>query len=66
MGNTETTAGLTVDNEVAFEQLFKKHFRELHAYGFSLLKDWDAAEEIVQALFLKLWEKNEWNIYRSP
>jgi RNA polymerase sigma-70 factor (ECF subfamily) len=24
------------------------------------LKDWDVAEETVQALFLKLWEKNEW------
>jgi RNA polymerase sigma-70 factor (ECF subfamily) len=56
--------GMTVDwlddNEAIFEQLFKKHFRELHAYGFSLLKDWDVAEEIVQSLFLKLWEKNEW------
>ena len=55
---------MTVDwlneNEAIFEQLFKKHFRELHAYGFSLLKDWDVAEEIVQSLFLKLWEKNEW------
>jgi len=48
------------DNEAVFEQLFKKHFRELHAYAFSLLKDWDVAEEIVQSLFLKLWEKNEW------
>jgi RNA polymerase sigma-70 factor (ECF subfamily) len=60
MDSTEITAGFTDKTEAAFEHLFKKHFRELHAYGFSLLKDWDAAEEIVQALFLKLWEKNEW------
>ncbi|SDS15362.1 RNA polymerase sigma-70 factor, ECF subfamily [Mucilaginibacter mallensis] len=60
MDSTEITAGLTNKTEVAFEHLFKKHFRELHAYGFSLLKDWDAAEEVVQAIFLKLWEKNEW------
>lgn len=60
------TASLVNDNETVFEQLFKKHFRELHAYAFSLLKDWDVAEEIVQALFLKLWEKNEWpNIQNS-
>lgn len=48
------------DNETIFEQLFKKHFRELHAYAFSLLKDWDVAEEVVQSLFLKLWERGEW------
>lgn len=60
------TASLISNNEAVFEQLFKKHFRELHAYAFSLLKDWDVAEEIVQALFLKLWEKNEWpNIQNS-
>ena len=59
MNDMEITADSTNENEVVFEALFKKHFRELHAYGFSLLKDWDAAEEVVQSLFLKLWEKNE-------
>jgi RNA polymerase sigma-70 factor, ECF subfamily len=56
----EITSDLTDKTEAAFENLFKKHFRELHAYGFSLLKDWDTAEEIVQAVFLKLWEKSDW------
>ncbi|MDN5286676.1 MAG: polymerase sigma-70 factor [Mucilaginibacter sp.] len=60
MDNKEMTASLINENEAVFEQLFKKHFRELHAYAFSLLKDWDVAEEIVQALFLKLWERNDW------
>lgn len=50
---------LPIDNEAIFEQLYKKYFRELHAYAFSLLKDWDVAEEIVQTMFLKLWDKNE-------
>lgn len=50
---------MSTNNEAVFEQLFKKHFRELHAYAFSLLKDWDVAEEIVQGMFLKLWERNE-------
>ena len=47
-------------NEAEFEQLFNKHFRELHAYAYSILKDWETAEEVVQGLFLKLWEKNDW------
>jgi RNA polymerase sigma-70 factor (ECF subfamily) len=60
MDKKQMTADVINENEVVFEQLFKKHFRELHAYAFSLVKDWDVGEEIVQALFLKLWEKNEW------
>ncbi|WP_214072741.1 RNA polymerase sigma-70 factor [Mucilaginibacter sp. dw_454] len=46
--------------ETEFEALFKAHFRELHAYAYSLVNDWDNAEELVQNLFLKLWERNDW------
>jgi len=45
-------------DEAIFEKLFKTHFKELHAYAYSLLKDWDIAQEIVQGVFLKLWEKS--------
>jgi RNA polymerase sigma-70 factor (ECF subfamily) len=47
-------------SEAEFEALFKAHFRELHAYAYSLINDWDNAEELVQGLFLKLWERNDW------
>ncbi|WCT11041.1 RNA polymerase sigma-70 factor [Mucilaginibacter jinjuensis] len=57
MNEKQLTAGLF--GEVEFETLFKAHFKELHAYAFSFLKDWDKAEEVVQGLFLKLWEKRE-------
>jgi RNA polymerase sigma-70 factor (ECF subfamily) len=56
----ENPLHLNPNTEADFEYLFKTYFRELHAYSYSLLKDWDAGEEIVQALFLKLWEKNDW------
>ncbi|MCL4641077.1 MAG: RNA polymerase sigma-70 factor [Pseudosphingobacterium sp.] len=46
-------------NEEIFENVFKQHFNSLHAYAFTILKDAVAAEEIVQSLFLKLWEKRE-------
>lgn len=48
-------------SEAEFETLFKAHFRELHAYAYSLVNDWDNAEELVQGLFLKLWERNDWS-----
>jgi RNA polymerase sigma-70 factor (ECF subfamily) len=59
MNNNKAMDKLFIDNEAVFEQLFKEYFRELHAYAFTLLKDWDVAEEIVQAMFLKIWEKEE-------
>jgi len=47
-------------SEAEFEALFKAHFRELHTYAYTLVNDWDNAEEVVQGLFLKLWERNDW------
>lgn len=44
-------------SDAAFEQLFKSHYKALHSYANMLLKDLDAAEEVVQSMFLKLWEK---------
>ena len=44
---------------VAFEQLFKMHFRGLHAYAYTIVKDDAVAEDIVQNVFFKVWEKRE-------
>lgn len=49
----------TIYDDEVFEQLFKMHFKALHAYAITILKDEDAAEEIVQGIFLKFWEKRE-------
>src|SRR5688500_11967607 len=46
-------------DEAAFEQLFKKNYRNLHAYACSLLNDEAEGEEIVQQVFYKLWERIE-------
>lgn len=43
----------------AFEQLFKTHYKALHAYANLILKDMELAEEVVQNMFLKFWEKRE-------
>ncbi len=50
---------INVNQERAFEQVFKAHYHALHAYAHTMLKDEMLAEEIVQNLFLKLWEKKE-------
>lgn len=46
-------------DDQAFEHLFKSHFKALHSYALAILKDEDTAEEIVQQMFLKFWEKRE-------
>ena len=50
---------LAQKDEAAFEQVFKTHFKRLHAYAFTILKDEAEAEEMVQQVFFKIWERNE-------
>jgi RNA polymerase sigma-70 factor, ECF subfamily len=51
---------LNVDgNQKAFEQAFKTHFKSLYAYAFTIVKNDLAAEEMVQNVFFKIWEKKE-------
>ena len=49
---------LAQKDATAFEQLFKTHFKRLHAYAFTILRDEVEAEEMVQQVFFKLWERN--------
>ncbi|MBS1771914.1 MAG: RNA polymerase sigma-70 factor [Bacteroidetes bacterium] len=50
---------ISANTESVFEDVFKTHFKKLHAYAYTILKDEDEAEEIVQNVFFKLWEKKE-------
>jgi RNA polymerase sigma-70 factor (ECF subfamily) len=46
-------------DEAAFEEVFKENFKSLHSYAIALLKDETVAEEMVQNVFFKLWERQE-------
>ncbi len=53
-----------------FEQLFMQHFPSLLTYGFHLSSDRDLTKDMIQSLFLELWEKRpplhsvaHWNAY---
>ena len=50
---------LSQRDETAFEQVFKTHFKRLHAYAFTILRDEVEAEEMVQQVFFKIWERND-------
>lgn len=42
-----------------FEALFKQHYKGLHAYACTVLKDEEASEDMVQQVFFKLWQKRD-------
>ncbi len=44
-------------NDWAFEQVFKANFKGLHAYAYTIVREDAMAEEIVQNVFCRLWEK---------
>src|SRR5690606_39051004 len=46
-------------DEKAFEALFRHFYPHLCLYATQILKNTSAAEEIVQELFVRLWEKRE-------
>jgi RNA polymerase sigma-70 factor (ECF subfamily) len=43
--------------QLQFEEVFKDHFKSLHSYAYTIVKDDIMAEEMVQNVFYKLWEK---------
>jgi len=46
-------------DEKAFEALFRQYYPQLCLYATRVLNNPSAAEEIVQELFVRLWEKKE-------
>jgi RNA polymerase sigma-70 factor (ECF subfamily) len=48
---------LSQGGDRAFEHLFKAHFKGLHAYATTILQDSSLAEEMVQIVFVKLYEQ---------
>ena len=43
--------------EAAFKALFTEHYKRMYSYACIILKDETEAEEIVQNVFVRLWEK---------
>ena len=44
---------------IAFESIFKTHFKSLYGYAFLMVRDEALAEEIVQQIFYRVLEKKE-------
>ena len=56
---TDTIKALNEGNHVAYEDLFDTWYEPLCRYAFSILKNMDDAEDVVQKTFCKLWDQRD-------
>ncbi|WP_373331151.1 RNA polymerase sigma-70 factor [Salmonirosea aquatica] len=57
LSDHDLVSAIRQGQESAFEQLFRSYYERLCRYADTLLKDSDEAEEMVQTVFLTIWEK---------
>lgn len=50
---------IRIGNEAVFETVFRQYYAPLCQYARSMLGDADEAEEVVQSMFLAIWERRE-------
>ena len=53
------SSGVYVQDFTALEVLFKRFYKPLRAYAFRFVNDKDMSEDIVQDVFVKIWESRE-------
>ena len=47
---------IKADNMFAFDVLYKKYCKRLYKFGYSILKSQEESENLIQDVFLNLWE----------
>ncbi len=57
-------AQMRTNDAKAFEQLFKRHYKSLCRRVNTMLNDEEATEDVVQQLFIKIWESR--NTLQTP
>ena len=51
--------GMDTDKEFYFNKLYEKYKKLVYAIAFSILKDKESSEDIVQKVYTKIWEMNK-------
>ena len=55
----ELIQGIREGKQDRFQEFFYAYYDQLCDYAFTILRDTDEAEDLVQSFFLKLWENRE-------
>lgn len=51
----------------AFAVLFKGHYRAMCALAFRYVQSWEEAEDVVETIWVKIWERREeWTVHGTP
>jgi len=58
LSDNELVKLISSGSQLAFRQLFERYWHRLFTYSFKVLNDAPLAEDVVQEVFLSLWEKN--------
>lgn len=59
LSDVELVALLKAGNQLAYTEIFERYTRILLRHAFRLLSDHDEAHDVVQDVFLQLWQKRE-------
>jgi RNA polymerase sigma-70 factor (ECF subfamily) len=51
--------GIREGNQLCFQSVFSDYYDRLCQYAFTILRDMDEAEDLVQTMFVKWWERRE-------
>lgn len=66
VNHTDNLIAFKLGNMISFEMLFKQFYQPLVSYGFTIVRDRDEAEDVVQHIFVSLWEqRSELDIHTS-
>lgn len=61
----ELLAGLKLERKFAFDQFYHLHSPALFTYLLKILNDADIADEILQEVFVKIWERGKCSIRKN-
>lgn len=57
---------LAKGDELAFEKLYKLYFPRLHSFSFKIINDSGLAKDVVQNVFIKIWETRTSFSFENP
>ncbi|WP_121356005.1 RNA polymerase sigma-70 factor [Flavisolibacter nicotianae] len=50
---------IALETHISFEAIFRQHYERLCSYAYTFLKDEARSEDVVQEVFIKIWEQRK-------
>lgn len=56
---------LKKNNHTAFKEIYKRHWSKLYIFALNILHDKDLCEEVIQEVFVTLWERRNSSVIEN-